>query len=222
MNRKFGALGVACLAVLAMSAIFGTAAQANPTAHVFTAAKYPATLTGSNPVGKETFTTEGGVVKCASSFHGELTGRTQTLTATPTYTGCEAFGFVEAKVIMNGCNYLFHLTTLVPASTTYQAHVDVVCPAGKVIEINAGTCKITIGGQNGLTTVDLQNVAGGKVSVTPTVANIGYTVTQDGFGCPFAGTGAKGGATYTTHQAIIIEGEEKANPANKISIDIGA
>jgi hypothetical protein len=34
------------------------------------------------------------------------------------------------------------------------------------------------------------------------VTGINYTVTEDGFGCPFGGTGAKVNATYTQGSAI--------------------
>jgi hypothetical protein len=205
MTRNLKALGLALVAMLAMSAVVASAASAQsvPT-QKFTAMDntYPESFHGVNAAGQETFTTEAGTVECASTFSGTANAASQHIVATPVYTGCKAFGFLNATVAMEGCNYTFQLTTTLTNPHRYQAHVNVVCPAGKSIKITAGTCVVTIGGQTGLTTVDLENRADTKaVLVRPTVGGINYTVVTDGFGCPFTGTGAKTGATYTSHSA---------------------
>lgn len=191
MIRNLKSLGLAFVAVLAMSAVVASAAQAVPS---FTASSYPAAGTGANTKGSETFTTEAGAVQCDSHFAGTLSGASSTLTVTPTYTNCEAFGFLSATVNTEGCTYVFHATEQVSAGV-YNSHVDVVCPAGKSIKISAGTCRAEVKGQNGLTTVKTTN-SGGSVTVEPNVNNIALTVTQDGFACPFSGTGAKTGAYH--------------------------
>jgi hypothetical protein len=48
-----------------------------------------------------------------------------------------------------------------------------------------------------------------------TVKKVKYNVTQDGFGCPFNGTGAKEGAEYIQDAAVTIKS------TNGATIDIG-
>jgi hypothetical protein len=186
MIRNLKVLGLAVVAVLALTAVMASAASAAS----YTASAYPATATGSNTKGSEVFTTEGGKVECDSHFQGSLSAASSTLTVTPKYTGCEAFGFLEATVSFESCDYLFHATST--SSTT----VDVVCPAGQSVKITAGTCKVEIKAQTGLKSVGTTN-SGSSVIAKPNVTGIAYTVTQDGFLCPFGGTGNKTGATYT-------------------------
>jgi hypothetical protein len=208
MTCNLKALGLALVAMLAMSAVVASAAsaQATPT-QKFTAmdGTYPEAFHGTNVAGQETFTTEAGTLECASTFSGSIAEPTQAITVTPVYAGCKWFGFLNATIAIEGCNYKFKLTTTLTSPHRYQAHVDVVCPAGKSIKITAGTCVVTIGEQLNLTTVDLENRADTKaVLVRPTVGGINYTVVTDGFGCPYAGTGAKTGATYTLHSATSV------------------
>ncbi len=218
MVRKFKALGVALFAVMAMSAFVASAAQA---IHI-DAETYPATISGTGSEVGEAFNTEGGEVKCnVSHYTGTLTGLSSTLTVHPTYTECTAFGFLSATVATEECNYVFHATEHDEKTATYTAHVDVTCPAGQSIKINASTCKAEVKAQTGLTTVDITNMTGtapeiDDLTVKPTLGKgkanggngkegpVAYTVTQDGIGCPFSGTGAKTGGEYTTTGYITI------------------
>jgi len=211
MIRNLKVLGLAIAAVMAMSAVMASAASAVPQ---FTASSYPATVTGAAKKGSEVFTTEAGKVECASHFVSHsLSGASSTLTVTPHYTECTAFG-LNATVNTEGCTYVFHATEQVEPGV-YNSHVDVVCPTGQSIKIVAGggLCRAEVKGQvkseahpeainQNLTTVKTTNLAGGSVTVEPNVSNIAYTVTTDGFGCPFSGTGNKTGATYTGHVVI--------------------
>jgi len=201
MIRNLKVLGLAVVAMLAMTAVLVPVAQADePVTEHFTAVDetYPESFTGTNGVGSETFTTEAGTVECASKFTGSAAGETTTITVTPEYENCKAFGFLNATVSHEGCHYLFHLTTKL-AGPVWQAHVDVTCPEGKSIKIVAGTCEATVGAQPGLTTVNLRNNgATTDVEVEANVSGIAYTVTKDGFGCPFSGTGPKTGAKYVS------------------------
>jgi hypothetical protein len=217
MIRNFKALGLAVVAMLAMSAIVASAAQAEATTAKFTAqdGTYPESFSGTNTAGNEVFTTEGGSVECDSSFSGSAAAASQTVEAHPVYTNCKAFGFLNATVTTTGCNYLFHITTKL-ALHKYQAHVDVVCTGGAVITIVASTCEATVGAQTGLTTVDLETMtnkapAVNDITVTATIPTelggtkgIKYTVTKDGFLCPFGGTGAKTGGGYESKAAATI------------------
>jgi hypothetical protein len=76
------------------------------------------------------------------------------------------------------------------AENVYNNSVDIVCPAGKgPVTIKAANCHVDIPAQTGLKNVKTTNLAGGTVTVQPEVSNITINVTEDGFGCPFPGTG---------------------------------
>jgi hypothetical protein len=201
MIRKFKTLGIAVVAVLALSAVVASAASAAN----FTASSYPTSATASSAKGNDDFKTEAGSVECKAHFHvGPLTAASETVTVQPTYSECVAFGFVGATVNMNGCDYDFKV----------NGHVQLTCGAGKSVEITAGTCKVTIGAQETLKSVHLTNGAG-DITADAEVTEIPYTVVTDGFGCPFNGTGAKTGATYTQNNPVTVQS------TNGASIDIG-
>jgi hypothetical protein len=208
MSNNFKALGLAIVAMLAMSAVVTSAASAQATTAKLTAMDnvYPKTWYATNSAGQETLTTEAGTVECASTFSGSIAGATQEFTVNPVYSGCKAFGFLNATVAMEGCSYRLKITTTLTSPTHhYQVHSNVVCPAGKAIKITAGTCVVTIGAQTGLTTADLENnAATTDILFRPTKGKTNYTVVTDGFGCPFAGTGVKTDGTYTSHSATTI------------------
>jgi hypothetical protein len=195
MTRKLKTLGVALVAVFALTAVMASAASAAQ----YTASSYPTTATAESAVGNDVFTTEGGAVECKSHFVGTLTGASSDLTVTPTYTNCKAFGFVEASV--TGCKYTF------TAVSTTSSSVDVVNPCTVV----ASTCHVTVGNQNGLNSVATTNTAAGDVDVQANVTGIAYTVVKDGFLCPFNGTGNKTGGTYKQGSAITLDSTNGAN-----------
>ena len=203
MIRTLKGLGLAFIAVLAMSALGSTAANASVE---FTCSAYPCTATGSNTLGNEKFTTEAGTVECDSHFLVEkynaikedIPEQATTVTVTANYdlSPCTAFGFLSATVDMMSCDYVFHATERVSAGV-YKHHVDVVCTnAGDAITITASTCTADVPAQTGLTTVKTTNLANGTVTVQPEVNNITINVTKDGIGCPFSGTGHKIGSYH--------------------------
>jgi hypothetical protein len=209
MIRNLRNFGVAVIALLAMSALLGSSALGNATTKKFTSMvnTYPILVHGTSAAGTETFTTEAGTLECAGTESGTLTEASQTLRVHPTYSSCKAFGFLGATVTTTGCDYVSRITTEVPGTSPriYQAHVDLKCEAGKAITLVAGTCEVTIGEQTGLTTKDYVNdPTTTAVHVVKTLGGIVYVVVKDGFGCPFNGTGAKIGATYTSHEPLVL------------------
>jgi hypothetical protein len=185
MIRNLKVLGLALVAVLAMSIMVASAASASQ----YTGSAYPTTGTGQNTSGKETFTTPGGTVQCDSHFEGPLSAASSTLTVTAKYTNCIAFGFINATVHFNFCGYLFHAGAA-KGGGVYDNSIDIVCPAGTgPVTIKAATCHVLIPAQTGLKNVKTTNLAGGTVTVQPEVSNITMNVIEDGFGCPFPGTG---------------------------------
>lgn len=202
MIRKLKILGVAFAAVLALSAVAATAASAEGQV---TCSSYPCKITGVSAVGNSTFKTEAGTVECKGHAEATINGPSSELTLVGTATECKAFGFLNATVNTNGCDGL-STTPIKIGTDEWTATGHMLCPAGKVIEITAGTCKITIGPQTPATahtiitntTVPNPNV----VDLTGSAAGVNYTVVTDGFGCPFAGTGAKTCATITQHTPV--------------------
>jgi hypothetical protein len=173
----------------------------------FQAAQYPATLSGSQEGAyANVLTTEGGGLECAgASVSGQLPGTSQALSLTPTYSACKAFGFASASVVTNGCTYELALEGT-RFGAHYPATFGIACPQGKAIEVTAGNCTVAIPSQGGrgpaATSTDLAAAQRG-IEVEFGVANLKYTVTKDGFLCPFAGTGAKEGGRYTGSTMVV-------------------
>jgi hypothetical protein len=169
--RNLKILGLALLAITAVSAISVTAASADE----LTATQYPATLTGFNehPEFTDEFKTTAGPVRCTKVvYDGTLKEKATAVTATPTYSECTAFGF-PATIHMNGCDYVFRVGG--GALTTGTA--DLVCPVGKevtVTAISAGTtkCTVHVPAQTGLATVTYSNIGSGTTEEITVFANL--------------------------------------------------
>jgi hypothetical protein len=197
-NRK---LWPAVAVALVLTASAAPAAQAVP---VFRAAEYPVTIQGtSEGTAKITLgaADDFSTVECSTStLHGSLAAESTTLTLHPTFSGCKAFGFLEATVNTEECSFLLHATEK-SATDVYRAHWDIPCPAGKSIKVSASTCRAEIKGQNGITSVEITDMTSANppdVTMSFTSTEISYPVTQDGFLCPLTSTGAKTGATLTS------------------------
>jgi hypothetical protein len=201
MANQSKTLWVALVAVLAMGAIGVPAAGATR----FTALSYPTGATAASPFGNNQFTSEAGSIACRSHYlFDDLNEPSEQMTMTTTTSECRAFGFLNAEVRMNGCDYVVHTSGI----------TDLECPAGTSIEASASTCEVRVGTQTGLSKMDLSNGSGDIIGQA-TLTGIAYTVTKDGFGCPFNGTGAKTGATYSQETPITIQS------TNGATIDIG-
>jgi hypothetical protein len=195
MHRKLKTLGLALVAVLAMSAVVASAASAAS----FTAAKYPTTFTAESAKGNDTFKTEAGTVECKAHFAGSLAAASETIQVTPTYTECLAFGLNATVTVPSNCKYEFNAN-----GTVKIISVGTTCTG---FVVHSGTCTTVIKPQGPLSEVHLPANAGKThVSAQATVTGIAYEVTSDGFLCPYNGTGAKTGATYTQHSAVTIPG----------------
>jgi hypothetical protein len=156
MTQKLKALGLALVAVFAMSAVVASAAQASN--FQSGTGTYPTTVTGeeiSGPVTgvtvlKHEFKTALGVIKCTpAEFTGTLTAASTQFTVAPTYgnttagTGCTIAGTAGPVVHMNGCDYLFTAGTTASGVTPISTHL--VCPEGKHIVVTVKTgCEDTI------------------------------------------------------------------------------
>jgi hypothetical protein len=91
---------------------------------------------------------EGGVVCDEGKYAGTTTAETVSdLTLTPTYGKCHTAGSEPGTttIAVNGCTYTFTVAKGTTNST--KQTVQLLCPAGKVIEINHPNCKVTIPAQ---------------------------------------------------------------------------
>ena len=202
--RYAKALGLAFVAMLALSAVAATAASADD----FTAEKYPATLTGTNDPGfQDEFSSTVGTFRCTETkYTATIAGPTTSLTASPSFSGCAAFGF-PVVIDMNGCTLKFN----VGAGTT--GDVDLVCPAGAEVTMtanSAGTTKCTehIKAQSDVAgTVTYSNIGVGatrEITVSSALSGIDYAHTAGtGIGKCTAGSGVNG----TLNAKVILTGE---------------
>jgi hypothetical protein len=202
MIRKFKALGLALIAVFAMSAVVASAAQA--TAGTLTAEGKTVTVTGEQILGNEhvfTLTDHqtppgSGVfatTKCKKAHFdgiGSVTDGATSITVTPTYSECTAFG-QPATVEHTSCKYV--LKTETPAGTGWHVNTAIVCNPGDEIHVQTGTCSVTVPAQEDLTTSEVTNSGGAGTAMDllldTNIKGITYTVTKDNIGCPLSGTG---------------------------------
>ena len=213
MIRNLKALGLALVAVFAMSAVAASAAHA--TAASFSWDSGTAKLTGTAATvaegGTQKFTITGGALwtSCDTVYAtAEVTGTSAssiTTTGGITYTNTAEENAGEKHTCTNSvggkvnvsttdCNYRFNAGETVTASSS-KGNVDIVCPAGSAgITVNSpGLCLIHIFAQNGIGPVNYSTMAGPPEDVTiePAVTNITYTHTG------LCGNATKADGTYT-------------------------
>ncbi|HET8861827.1 MAG TPA: hypothetical protein VFM94_01080 [Solirubrobacterales bacterium] len=217
MKRNLKVLGLALVAVFALSAVVASAATAQ--SGVLTSTnKEKVTLTGADTGVKQNwFKAFENKVECPDSTYTghavktftqtvettEKTGKDHEflphgateVTVTPHYrqtqtppnqntANCDVeagASTLSATVTMNGCDFEFYeFKTAGGGNGTYSFLADVVCPAGKTIEVHIYSshthslqlCKVTIGSQEGLTGFHATNTANETVDLTGTSKNI--------------------------------------------------
>ena len=116
--------------------------------------------------GSEELSFEAGTVSCAEAgYKGTMSATVATtLTIAPEFASCEAFGFANSEVLFNGCAYVLHRGE---SAESPEGSLDIECPGGKAIEVLAHVrgllkCRVTIGSQNGLTTLTETNKGSGS------------------------------------------------------------
>lgn len=148
MIRNLKVLGLATVAILAMSVVVASSASAH---YLFTSEITPTDFTAEQ-TGKHKFTTGGQSVECSvATASGTQIGTSfSEITVTPTYSGCTYAG-KTTHVTMNGCAYTFTGSTTADGK---HGIVHVECPVGKVIEVHitdfpsvGQTCTLTIAAQ---------------------------------------------------------------------------
>jgi hypothetical protein len=202
MIRNLKVLGLALVAVCAMSAVAASMASADTFNSVGGVA---VSLTGKQTGTGDVFTTTAGTVKCKEvTYTGTSTSGVTTVTGVPSYPAktaggeqnCTGFGF-PAEINTNGCKYLFHIG----AATT--GTLDVVCEAGKEITVTATSgatvkCIVHVPAQTGLGTITYKNTGSGttqEVEIEANVSGLKYKHTA-GSGLGACTTGEASAGTY--------------------------
>jgi hypothetical protein len=177
----------------------------------FEADSYPPTVQANSAKGVIWLETEAGPVSCAISFDGTLFSRESTLTLTTAFSSCSAFGFSAATVKSEGCSWVLHPTEVV-ARNEYTAHVDLKCSTP--IKVTAGSCELELKEQTGLTTIFLENdlsASPDELEFSPMVSGVKYTVSKDGFLCPFAGTGNRSNGQLASSEPVTMTGTKSGS-----------
>jgi len=209
MTRKLKTLGVAFVAVFAMSAVVASAVHAGQ----FTTAVSPAELTGEQVEFEgsklHVFTAGLRKVSCSkATFTGTSTTPTKSITVTPVYEECLSATF-PVTVTMNGCDYLFNEP--VAGGGSFTGTVNLECPTEKPVEVHIYTsaanhkagvsvCTITVFPFKGLGTNTYHNVPAttdpDHVTVTSKITNIPIKIhTESPLVCGTATTSTYTGGT---------------------------
>jgi hypothetical protein len=162
MIRNLKALGLAFVAVFALSAMTASAASATD---LFRSSSTPVTLTGEQEftagVG-DIFTTTAGAIECLSAkYHGTVaTSPVSEVVVKPTYTSCSLAEIIPAKVDFGSCTYKFTIDE--PAgATTGSVHLE--CPnAGEEVTVTAGVNDAGVGTNKCTIHIPPQTVGGIK------------------------------------------------------------
>jgi hypothetical protein len=227
MTRKFKALGLALVAVFAMSAIAAASAQAVD--HTFKSGTSPTNFTGVAE-SEHVFTIDGGSVSTVCEtilFEGtEVGAERDTITVSPTYDDCESAPFGEAKVTENHCAYEFDSDTTKHGGEVEHAPVKIECQNSKIeIEVPSVGITVSVGAQENLHGVRYDNIVDPStekeaVTVDATVEGIAWTCAP-AFLCGLGGVPSSGTDGTYDGEAIVTgfvdngepqEGTDKTTP----------
>jgi hypothetical protein len=239
MIRNLKALGLALVAVFALSAVVASVASAQNGTLTSTG---PFTLDGVNTgaASANQLTAFGGTTQCPNvtytahkyneTPHKFIPNDVSTVTITPHYGVCTSefvFTSFPTTIDMNGCDYVFHIEGTTPGVDTYTVKATVECPTGKHITItvfasaakhmsNEPFCDITItentAGYLGLHATDLTN---GKGNTVGEVKNISADKSSPNGSilCPTETTN-----TATLAQDVLLEGKNEAGGTTSVSL----
>lgn len=195
------------LASLALPALIALVGCASAGAAVFQAQELPATVNGEF-AGGLAFMTEGGELNCTTEVDGTLSKVSESLALTPTFSNCKAFGFSEATVNPEGCQFVLH-TGEETGEDEYALTTDVSCASGKSIKVATATCSLEIGTQSGLSSATANSETQSfpeNFTLEEAITKVVYTVTKDSFLCPFSGTGKKEGGKFENDATLTASG----------------
>jgi hypothetical protein len=229
MIRNLKALGLALVAVFAMSAVAASAASAQTQGHLTSTHGGAVTLVGEENAGTvNALTAFGESVKCpGSTYTGhevDVTSPKQPvpngateITLTPHYnqTECETSGGMDATVEMHSCDYDLRVGETTPplGTGTYSLSAKITCTtAGDKIHVGVWAansshtegrlCTIEVGAQGPLNGGHITNMA--DETLTATGSFTGINVTRHGL-CLLDGKGTTTTGSFDLNATV--EGE---------------
>jgi hypothetical protein len=190
MIRNLKALGLALVALVALSAV--VAGSASAAGERFHSEAEPTIITGVS-TNTHVFAAGGANVECTGAeFKGTSKVKTETTqTVHPTYTGCTFIG-EKATIDTAGCNYVFGSETV-----EGRLPVEIECTTGSSIKVTAPGCTLTFGAQKNTGGVTVTNEGSGNLRDSKVVSSTGATFTKSGSLC-FLVSGTTGTYTGTT------------------------
>jgi hypothetical protein len=220
MIRNLKALGLALVAVFALSVVVASAASAQEAEQglLTSEGQAPVTLTAEE-TGTNFLTAAGVTVKCpGSTYTGHkynvtphsfiLSGATKvTITPHIKQENCVAAGIFRMTVHTNGCDYVLNIGETSPIGNdegTYDVTTDIVCPAEKAIVVTMYTtepkhnkdepfCVLHIKEQTGLQGAHATDTGNGHIDIAGTITGVTATRTVSAHApilCPHTTTSA--------------------------------
>lgn len=201
MTFNLKSLGLLAVALLALSGLMAEAASAHTPARL-TSAQNETTIIGVPEEGNTVLSATGQTVSCEiEEYHFTAVGTSfEDVSAKPEYTQCNAFGLVNAKITGFGhypeaegegpyCTY----------SLNADGTVDLVCPVGREVIVECGTCVMRVPAQNNLGTISYSTATWeGKHALTLTINVSEITASYtDGFLCPLTSSGESATASLS-------------------------
>jgi hypothetical protein len=196
MIRNFKVLGVAFMAVLALSAVVASAASAQ-NGRITSTGKVTLVGTENTP---SKLTAFGLTVECPGSTytghkynvtpHTFIENGAETATLSPKYKEPCKNNFAASTVDLNGCDYVVHLGATTGVADTYAVTYDIVCPVGKDITVTnwlaaaehtegKEACVLHIAPQTGLKGGTVKDTTAGDLELKGPVTGIKVVETKD-------------------------------------------
>lgn len=233
MIRNLKALGLAAMAVLALSALASASALA---ANGRLTSTGNVTLTGTEIAGKVNALTAFGItVKCPGSTYlghklgtttGFLTSGSENATITPKYKEpCES-NVGPTTIDLKGCDYVIHLGETTGVADTYSATYDIICTAPNDITVTnwfseaehkegKEACTLHVSEQSGLKGGTVVDNTDGTLTLNGPVKGINVVETKDNLHpllCP-----AKEGASELD-LSVLVKGDNEGGTNTTISL----
>lgn len=185
---------------IAFICVAGSGAASAVAAPTVTASAYPAKVSGPQVELHGFMFFSGGtrVADCKEvNFSGELSAPSTSLALAGVYSECTAWGGLPVTYKTNGCTFNVSPTKQIATiPPTFEGTMNVVCPAGKVIEIDTTftNCHVRIGAQEKLKGITFENVEN-HILLKTKVQEMQHTDIDEGL-CVLSGSGTFNDGEY--------------------------
>lgn len=216
MTHNGKALRSTAIAALALLALVPAAAQAGE----FEADQYNVTMTGNSINGQhEIGFTQGFVLKCNATYHGEEFAATSAMHLTTGYNECTFGGFSTTLTFLN-CHTLFTAGETQGSENTVAIETGFICEPGGSIEFDLKVCKIKIEPNQTFSGALAHNRTTeeekGEIELTLAHSGLDY-VSTGGIFCPISGGTYEDGTYQGT---VTLEGEKPFSSSPKIGVRV--